>query len=108
MAQVRRQHVGVLPDPSPGAQAAPPSPANLLLVSGVIFQAVHLQELLGHSNARQIRKDAEVTSHPKACQGQRVRLGGTPRSPGIQSQVREDAEAGVSVGVLTSAYAGPG
>lgn len=39
---------------------------NLLLVQGIVLQPIHLQELLGHADAGQLCKDAEVAGHPEA------------------------------------------
>lgn len=45
-----------------------PAWPNLLLVQLIPNQAIHVQEVLGHANARQVCQDSEVTGYAKFCQ----------------------------------------
>lgn len=70
-----------LPEPRPGTQegraatgraARGGAGSHLVPVQGVLLQPVHLQQLLGHPDAGQVREDAQVAGHPEAWGGQRA------------------------------------
>ena len=38
-------------------------------MQSVVLEPVHLQEFLGHPDARQVCEDTKVAGHPKTCSG---------------------------------------